>query len=302
MHGTETVLITGGSGLIGRHVSILLAQNGFNVIMFSRNPDASSRFRKYKWDIEHGELDPEPLRQADYIIHVAGASIAGRWTSKAKKEIVDSRVKSAALIFEKLQSMQHRVKAFISASAVGYYGAVTSQHIFSETDPPGDDFLADVCMQWEAAADRFSAGTRIVKLRTAVVLAAEEGALPQLMLPVKLGIGSPLGGGRQYMPWIHIADLCRIYLHAVRSSISGTFNATAPDHRTNGEFMFALASALHRPFWFPNVPGWMMKLAFGEMSSMLLQGSRVSAEKITGTGFDFRFARLEDALADVTKK
>lgn len=283
----ETVLISGGTGLVGSHLSKKLRTKGYEVAILSRSDPNSA----------------QAIETADYIIHLAGANIgAKRWTARRKQQILDSRVKTTELMFEQVAASEKpKLKAFISASATGYYGAVTMDKIFTENDPAAPDFLGETCRLWETAADRFrSLGARTVRIRTGVVLTGRGGALAKMSMPVKLGIGSAIGSGRQYLPWIHIDDLCGIYIKAVEDAgMEGAYNAVAPDHRTNLDFTQTLARVLKKPFWFPSVPAFAMKLLFGQMSDILLEGSRVSSGKISRAGYQFLFPELEAALKDL---
>jgi len=300
----ETILIT-GKGLIANYLADQLHKMGYNISFLSRSKKNNSPFQTYTWNIDQNQIDEEAIATADYIIHLAGANISGaRWTAKRKQIIINSRVKSASLIFNEVNRQSKKIKAFISSSAVGYYGAITSDNIFTEEDPPSKDFLGETCRLWEQAADDFAvSGTRTVKIRTGVVLTKQGGALEKMMGPVKMGIGSALGTGKQYLPWIHIDDLCSIFIKAIEdSNMKGAYNAVTPDAKTNKEFTKILARTLNKPFWFPNIPAFMMKLMFGEMAVILLEGSRVSAGKIKGTGFKFKFTDLKTALTDLLKK
>lgn len=297
-----SVLITGGTGLIGKQLCKVLKDRGYKVGLLSRNGNLSSDVPTYVWDVEKGEIDLEAIESADYIIHLVGANIGDkRWTTKQKQLIVDSRVKSTQLIFDKIRENKNVLKAFISASAAGYYGKVPTDKIFRETDPHVNDFLGNTCYQWEQAVDRFKElGVRTVKLRTGVVLTKHGGVLAKMVVPVKIGIASALGSGRQYMPWIHIDDLCSIYIKAIEDSqMNGAYNAIAPDHKTNAEFTKTLANVLKKPFSFPSVPGVMIKLIFGKMSEIVLKGNRVSADKIIASGYNFQFPDLKSALEDL---
>jgi len=297
-----TILITGGTGLVGRFLCKKLKDKGYSVAILGRTCQKNGETPTYSWDIDKNEIEKEALEKADYIIHLAGANISeSKWTAKRKKLIIDSRVKSAQLIFEKLKENTNQVKAFISASAIGYYGTISTDKIFSETDPPANDFLGETCRQWEQSADRFEElGIRAVKIRTGVVLAKHGGALAKMITPIKLGIGSTIGNGRQYVPWIHIEDLCDIYIKAIEDTqMNGAYNAVAPDHKTNRDFTETLAHVLRKPFWFPNIPAIVMKIIFGKMSVMLLKGSRVSSEKITNAGYKFKFPNLKGALVNL---
>jgi uncharacterized protein (TIGR01777 family) len=298
----EKILITGGTGLVGKHLSKMLIDNGYSVALLSRRRNMVSGIQNHFWDVENKIIDNEAVASADYIIHLAGAGIGDkRWCTQRKKEIRDSRIASAQLIFDQVMKEKGRVKAFISSSAIGYYGCVIGEKIFSETDPPATDFLGETCRLWEEAANKFrDAGIRTVKIRAGVVLAQNGGALSKLALPVKLSIGSHLGSGSQYMPWIHIDDLCGIYLKALKDqSMEGPYNAVAPEHITNRQFVKKLARELHKPLWFPPIPAFALKLLFGEMASMLLTGSRVAADRIITAGYEFRYGSLDKALPQI---
>jgi uncharacterized protein (TIGR01777 family) len=188
----------------------------------------------------------------------------------------------------------------VSASGINYYGSVTSEQVFVETDPPSPTFIGECCRLWENAADLFAEKCRVVKLRTGVVLSKKGGALEKIALPIKYGVGAGLGSGKQYMPYIHIEDLVRMYLEAIENkSIHGAYNATNGDHITNKELTKAIANSLNRPLWLPNVPAFVLKLALGEMSEILLEGSKASASKIENAGFSFIYPKLENALEGI---
>jgi hypothetical protein len=298
----ETVLITGGTGLVGTHLARKLRQKGFRVALLSRSKKNSKETTSYFWDPEKEEIEKEALITANYIVHLAGANILEkRWTKKRKQLIIDSRVKTANLLFKKIKEFDAKPTAFISASAIGYYGSITSEHIFEESDPPAPGFLGETCRLWENAADQFSQhGIRTVKIRTSPVLAKDDGALKTILIPVRLGIAAPLGSGKQYMPWIHIDDLCNIYVKAIEDQqMVGAYNAAAPGHTTNKEFMAAVAHTLQKPFWFPNVPGVLTRILLGELGDAALKGSRISSEKIQKAGYIFQFTSLESALKDL---
>jgi uncharacterized protein len=299
---TDTILISGGTGLIGRYLGKKLNEKGYHVAILSRSSKHDSEIPVYFWNPDQYEIDQEAITRADYIIHLAGAGIGEkRWTKSRRQLIVDSRVKTGQLFFNAIQDNRKKLKAFISSSAVGYYGAITSDKIFNETDPPSGDFLGETCRQWEATADRFEElGIRTVKIRTGVVLTRHDGALAKMTFPVKMGMGAAIGKGTQYLPWIHIEDLCGMYIKAVEDlKMTGAYNAVAPDHKTNKEFMKSLASMLRKPFWLPGIPAIVMKILFSEMSAILLKGSRVSSDKIRASGFSFQFPTLESALTDL---
>lgn len=218
-----------------------------------------------------------------------------------EKLILDSRVESANLIFSEVKKRNKELKAFISASAVGYYGALTSDKVFTEEDHPASDFLGQTCFEWENAAKQFETlGIRTVTLRTGLVLNKSGGALSKMIIPIRLGLGSALGNGNQYIPWIHIDDLCEIYIKAIEDSqMAGAFNAIAPNFQTNKSLTHMLSNALNKPYWLPNTPAFLLKFILSKMSVLLLKGSRVSSDKILKTGFTFRFPKLEKALKDL---
>jgi uncharacterized protein len=300
-----TVLITGGNGLIGQHLCRRLKERGYDVGILSRTTKEGSDVPVYTWNPEKMEMDSRAIFTADYIVHLAGVNIGEkRWTARQKKAIMDSRVRTAQLIHKTVKEQKKLPRAFISASAIGYYGAVTSDKIYTESDPPADDFLGEVCKKWEEAARLFKeSGIRTVIVRTGVVLTKEKGILSRLMIPVQLGLGAALGSGRQYMPWIHIEDLCGIYIKAIEDlHMEGAYNAVAPDDRTNKEFTMTLVRILKKPYWLPGIPSGFIRLLFGKMSGMLLKGSRVSANKIRQAGYSFLFPTLENALKDLKVK
>lgn len=298
----QKVLISGGRGLIGRQLTTLLLNEGFEVALISRNPVTSGNVKVYGWSDAGIMPSREMFDGADYIIHLAGANIGKkRWSRKRKEEIVSSRVSTAEMLHRAVSEYGIRLKAFISASATGWYGALTSEKVYTETDPSADDFLGETCRLWEDAADRFNdVADRVVKIRTSVVLDKEDSALSKLLLPARFGIFPVLGGGRQYMPWIHIRDLVNIYLMAIKDEgMSGVYNATAPHQASHGYFMECLASALKKPYIKIPVPGSLVRLAMGEMSDVILKGSRVSQEKIIKAGYRFEYDNLPDALKNI---
>lgn len=298
------ILITGGSGLVGKRLINLLLKRGNTVSVLSRTKKQIDGVSVFTWNINKNKIDKKAIENVDYIIHLAGANIGEKkWTKARKQLIIDSRVKTAELIFNLVKEQNENVKAFVSASAIGYYGSITSDKIFKETDLASNDFLGNTCKQWEQITDRFKElNIRTVKIRTGVVLTKKGGALSKLIMPVKLGVGSAIGTGKQYMPWIHIDDLCNIYIKAIEDNkMAGAYNAVAQDHKTNKEFTKLLAKILNKPFWFPKVPTFIIKVIFGEMSDLLLKGSKVSANKIKTTGYEFMFSNLESALTNLLK-
>jgi uncharacterized protein (TIGR01777 family) len=303
-----TVLITGGTGLIGTHLTRLLQQRGYTVAYLTRStPDhLPAGVRAYRWDYRAGTLDEAALRQADYLIHLAGAGVAdGRWTEERRREIIESRTLTTQLLARKLREVPHRVQAFVCASAIGYYGADTGTEWISEQYTPGLDFLAEVTVAWEEAADAVAAlGIRTVKLRTGIVLSTEGGALAKLLVPIRLGVGSPLGTGQQYQSWLHIDDMAGMYLEALENPTwSGAYNAVAPAPVTNAELTRTTAEVLGKPFWAPHVPAWALRALYGEMAVVVLGGNYILNQRIRlETDFEYRYPTLRPALEDLLKR
>lgn len=300
---SATVLITGGTGMIGTRLTHLLQEKGYTVIHLSRSVSGNEPVKTYQWNIKEQTIDPEALIQTDYVIHLAGAGIADkRWTDQRKEAIIRSRTESARLIQRSIANLgSHSIKAFISASGMSYYGIDTGDAWVNEDSPMGDGFAAEVVRQWENAADEMSRlNLRVVKFRIGVVLSEKGGALPRLTQPIKLGAGAPLGRGGQYMSWIHLDDVCRLFIFAIEhENMQGVYNAVGPHPVTNQELTKAAADVLNRPLFLPNVPSFVLKLLFGEMAQVVLGGSRVSNHKIREAGFEFEHPALHPALADL---
>jgi len=300
----KIVLITGGTGLIGTQLSKLLFDKGYQVRILSRskNKEQNNNYHYYAWNVPKKEIDIAALKNVHYVIHLAGVGIAeNRWTATRKKQIVGSRVDSALLLLEKLQQINHRPLKFIAASGIGFYGAVTTNTIFTEKDPAHDDFLGNTCKTWEQSSLKFEkAGIPTSILRTGIVLSKKGGALEKLCQTFKFKFAAALGNGQQYMPWIHINDLCQLYLHAIENTaFIGIYNAVTSEHVTNYEFTKALVRKHNRTLQLPNVPSFILKLIVGSMSEMVLNGSRVSADKLERGGFKFQYDTLEKALEEL---
>ncbi len=301
----ETVLITGGTGLVGKRLTKKLLKKGYNVSILSRTAKQSDTVKYYTWNIVEKTIDKQAVLTADYIIHLAGAGVADkRWTKNRKKLIIDSRVKSVELLFNTAKENNHKLKAFISASGTNCYGTTTSEKIFTENDTFANDFLGKVCELWENAANKFkSLDIRVVKLRTGIVLSKSGGAFEKLSKPIKLGFGSIIGSGKQYMPWIHINDLCEMYISAIeKNSINGSYNAISPEYQNNESFTKLIAKSFNKPIWLPKIPSHFLRLILGEMSTIVTEGSRVSSKKIERTGFKFKYPTLESALKNLVSK
>ena len=298
----QNVVLTGGTGFIGKKLTRLLLENGFSVSVLSRSVKENSEgISYYKWDVDAGTIDEQAILNADYVIHLAGENIgAKRWTVNRKKAILDSREKFTQLLFSCLHKHNKQLKAFVSASGVGIYGAITDEVICSETTPAASDFLGTVCQKWEAATNPIrDLGIRTVQIRTGLVLGKGDGVLQQLIPLFKYKLGSAIGSGKQYMPWIHIDDLCRIYLASMlNSEMQGPYNAAINDSTNNTIFSSALAKVFGYTIWLPNVPAFVLQLVLGEMAQLVLKGRRINSEAIEKTGFQFQFTDLEKALRD----
>ncbi|WPP53157.1 TIGR01777 family oxidoreductase [Catalinimonas niigatensis] len=301
----KNVLITGGTGMIGSRLTPMLQEKGYQVSHLSRSRKGNETVKTYLWDIQKQEIEPEALQQADYIVHLAGASLADqRWTESRKKLIIKSRTDSTRLLHDTIAQLgEHQIKAFVSASGISIYGSDTGSTEMFENSPKGNEFIVDVVKQWEASVDEIKRlNIRTVKLRTGIVLSMEGGALAKIVQPIKFGVGAPLGNGQQYMSWIHIDDICRMFIHALENEeVNDVYNAVAPRPVTNEELTQSAAKILHKPLFIPKVPAFALRLVFGEMASIVLGGNKVSGQKIQKTGFDFKYKRIDAALADLLK-
>lgn len=294
------IAVTGSTGFIGQALVARLSAAGHSVLALSRNPASARLPPAARADFFDAAQPPKQglLDGIDAVVHLAGESIAQRWTEERKRRVLESRQKGTGAI-ARAAVQSKAVRTLVSASAVGYYGPRGDEQLREDT-PPGSDFLANVCKSWEqATAPAQDAGIRVVCVRTGVVLHPSGGALAKMLPPFKLGVGGRLGSGRQYMSWIHRSDLLALFAHALSTeSIRGPMNATAPQPVTNEEFTRALGRVLNRPAFMP-VPALALKLALGEMSSMMLTGQRVIPAVALGSGFKFGFPDLEPALRDL---
>jgi uncharacterized protein len=296
---SRKVLISGGTGMIGTRLAEMLIDAGYEVALLSRQ-SANSHYRSFRWDPRAGTIDEAAIPYADYVVNLAGSSVSdGKWTDERKRDIMTSRLGGTKLLARELAKPGHQVRAFLSASAIGIYGDSADRVVNEETPPAStDDFLADVCRQWELAAhDVEQLGIRTVISRIGIVLSPEGGALVPLARTVKMMAGAALGSGRQYMSWIHLDDLCRLIIQMLEEpQWQGTYNAVAPHPVTNEEFTKTLADVLHRPLVLPKVPEFALNLMMGEMSEIVLASQRVSAEKALRQGFTFEYPNLKPAL------
>ncbi len=290
----ETILITGSSGLVGTHLTALLLSNKYIVKHISRHIKEGD-VPCFTWNLDEKVWDSKAIEGVDYIVHLAGANVAeGRWTKARKRKIFESRAVGSQLVAEMVEASKGRIKGVVSASAVGYYGTKATRNSKVETDKAGADFLANVCVTWEK--EILKCKTNVTVLRTGVVLSKNGGAIPKMLSPIKWGVGSPLGSGDQIMPWVHINDLCEMYIFAIKNKFSGVYNAVAPEITSNSDFIHAIAKVVNQRIFFPNVPSFVLKMMLGEMSTMLLTGVAASSKKIITAEFKFQFKNLDNAL------
>jgi uncharacterized protein (TIGR01777 family) len=294
------VTVTGATGRIGSRLVAALKARGDEVTVLSRDPERAGEqlgVEAHAWDPENEGAPLAALAGRDGVIHLAGEDVGQRWSKETKQRILGSREGGTRSLVHALFEAKPRPPALICASASGYYGARGDEPV-DETAAPGSDWLAEVVVRWEAQADTGKIGTRVVKVRTGVVLDAGGGALAKMLPPFKAGLGGPIGGGKQYMPWIHLDDLVGIYLAALDSpDFAGPINAAAPTPVTNKEFSHALGRALHRPAVAP-IPGLTIKALYGEMAQIVLTGVRMVPGRAAELGYEFAHPELDEALQD----
>lgn len=300
-----TILVTGGTGLIGTALTDALLLKGYKIIILTRQNDkksANPALSYANWDINTMHIDESVFTEVTHIIHLAGAGVADkRWTEKRKNEIVDSRVKSGQLLVHTLARVPNKVEAVISSSAIGWYGddpVVPNPSPFTEENLSATDFLGATCKLWEESIDPVAElGIRLVKLRTGIVLSKNGGALKEFLKPLKYGVAAILGNGKQIISWIHIDDIVNMYVEAIENNkLKGAYNAVAPNPVSNKELTIALAKA-RGGFYIPiRVPSFILKIVLGEMSVEVLKSATVSASKIIAQGFVFRFPAIADAV------
>lgn len=305
----QTVLITGGTGMIGQSLAKQLLANGYEVIILTRNPKRSSRpnLSYAKWNIEKEEIDEEALAKVNCIVHLAGEGVAEkRWTIKRKQAIVDSRVQSGNFLVKVLQKNKYQVTTFIAASAIGWYGPDTSHSLangFKETDTADNSYLGNTCKLWEeSTAPIANMGIRLVRLRIGIVLHKNGGALAEFLKPAKFALAPILGNGQQIISWIHFQDLCRMFQYAIENNtLHGVYNAVAPHPVSNKKLVFTIAKNTY-PIYFPSmVPAFLLKIILGEMSIEVLKSTNVSAQKIQEAGFVFNYPNIEQAITHLIK-
>ena len=311
-----TILISGGTGMIGTSLTRLLLSKGHKVIILTRDLKRAmdkqtfdERITHSRWNFEEQSVDKDAIEKADYIVHLAGAGLADRrWTNKRKKEIVQSRIQGSALLVKALKDIPNRVRAVVSASAIGWYGpddpSKKNPQGFVESDPPDKSFLGETCRWWEESIQPVTTlGKRLVKFRFSPVFSNDGGYLAEFKKPVRFGIATILGGGKQVISWIHIDDLCRLIVFAIENEkLEGVYNAVAPKPITNKELVLQLAHKMRNKSFIPvHVPAWALKLRLGELSMEVLKSTTVSSEKIHQTGFQFLYPEIDAALNDLIK-
>ncbi len=297
----KKILIAGGTGFVGRHLVSHLIQVGYSVHVLTRKPSENthSGMKYFQWDLKKRYIDINAFEGVDTIINLTGENIsAGRWTSERRLELIESRVSSLDLLYYYVKEHTLKIEKIISSSAVGYYGAYTTETIFSEESENGNDFLAHICKVWEQAAQQFeSLGAKTIILRKGIVIGKDGGIYAKLAPLAKLGINLSVGSGKQYMPWVSLRDLMMMYeFILVQNDIRGVYNAVAPQHITMNDFAYILLRSFGKTSFLPNVPSFILKLLYGEMSVMLLQGSRVSNAEIRNLGFKFHLDTIERSL------
>ncbi len=312
MNNKSTVLITGGTGLIGSALSKLLIEKKHNVIILTRKIPEQKKgdypaVQYAEWNIKEQTIDEEAIKKADHIVHLAGASVAERrWTATRKKEIVESRILSSTLLVKGLREIPNNVLSVISSSAIGWYGGDSSaKKPFVEGDPPAEGFLGETCKAWEESIEPIRhLGKRLVKFRTGIVLSNRGGALSEFKKPLNMGVASILGSGKQVVSWIHIDDICRMYCYAIEhQQLHGVYNAVGPHPSTNKELVLQIAKKMRGNFYIPlYVPAFALKLALGEMSIEVLKSATVSNQKIRQAGFRYLYPSLESCIEHLAKE
>ena len=306
----QNILITGGTGLIGNRLTEMLIDKGYTVTILSRSKNLVSNNSSIKyayWNIDEQYIDDNAIATADAIINLAGAGVADkRWTPERKKEIVDSRVNAGRLLVNALQKQPNNINTIVSASAIGWYAPQQNNAPkYQENQQANTDFLGETCKQWEQSVHPISlTKKRLVKLRIGIVLSKNGGALKEFVKPIKFGIAAILGNGKQHISWIHIDDLCRMFIAALENeNMNGVYNAVAPEVTTNSKLTLCLAKKLRASFYVPiYVPKFILKIVVGEMSVEVLKSSNISCQKIHDTGFQFLFPSVKTAINDIFKK
>ena len=298
-----TILITGATGLIGQEIVKQCHAEGINVHYLTTSKSklsADTHYKGFYWNPNNNEIDHTCFEGVSAIINMVGASISKRWTASYKKEILESRTKTAQLLQDTIKTHNYSIYQVVSASAIGIYPTSLVNYYEEDNTEISESFLGKVVHEWEAAVDGFkSLGCKVAKIRIGLVLAEEGGALPEIVKPIKFGAGAAFGSGEQWQSWIHVEDLAALFVFALQNNFEGIYNGVAPNPVSNEELTKAAASVLSRPLILPNIPKFAMKLVLGEMHILLFESQRVSSQKIEATGFNFKFANLRPALEDL---
>ena len=297
------ILIAGATGLVGKELVNLCHESDIKVHYLTTSKSKIKNFENYKgfyWDPSAGIIDPKAFENIIAVINLAGTSISNRWTATNKKEIHNSRIDSANLIYQTLTNHENQVTHYISASAIGIYPPSYTAMYTEDSNVVDDSFLGGVVKDWEAAANQFKElGVRVATIRTGVVLDEEEGAFPKLVQPIKMGVGSPLGTGKQWMSWIHIEDVAKVYMHCLKQGAEGVINAVAPSPVTNSYMTKRIAEQLDKELWAPKVPAFVLRIVLGEMATLALDGQLVHSNRLKEQGFKFRYINVESAIKDL---
>jgi hypothetical protein len=299
------VLITGATGMIGQELVKVLHENNVKVNYLSTSKDklvSKENYKGFYWNPSTNEIDINAFDGVSVIYHLAGATVAKRWTSSYKKEILDSRTIPTRLLFSTLEKNPNKVTQIISASAIGIYPNSLGAIYNEENTGVDNSFLGEVVQKWENEVDAFKKlNILVTKIRIGIVLSNKGGALPQMVTPIKYGVGAAFGSGKQYQSWIHVEDLVNIFYYSQVSELDGIYNAVAPHPVTNSAMTKEIANVLKRPLWLPNIPKFVMKMILGEMYILVFSSQSVSALKILNQGYQFKYATIEKALADLLK-
>ena len=297
------ILITGATGLIGTELVALLLQNGVTVHYLTTSKkkiESKPNYHGFFWNPNQGIIDENALMGVDAIIHLAGATISKRWTTKYKQEIIESRILSSNVLYKALKDNPNTVKQIVSASAIGIYPDSLTKLYTEENTEVDESFLGKVVMKWEESVNKFKTlNIKVAKIRTGLVLSNKGGALPEMEKPIKLGFGSPFGSGKQIQSWIHMQDLVELYLFAVQHELDGAYNAVAPNPVTNKKLTQEIAAVLNKPLFMPNIPKFLMALVLGEMHTILFASQNVSNKKIESKEFNFKYKYLDKALKNL---
>lgn len=290
--------------MLGKQLTAALLKKGYSVSHLSRKIGKNPLVKTFLWDVDKGAIDANCIRGVDTIVHLAGEGIADeKWTDERKKLIISSRTKSIAMIYELLKSKPHKVQSVVSASGIGYYSNRGNELMYEDSEP-AEDFLGDCCVKWERAVDAgLDMELRVLKFRTGVVLTQLGGALPKMANPVKYGLGTVLGRGDQWVPWIHLQDVIDMYLMGIENeSLSGVYNMVAPYPVTNEQLTHSIAKQFNKTVWLPHAPEFALKLFLGEMATLVIGSTKVAATKIEKAGYHFKFLTVDDALKDLYNK